>query len=110
MELLHGRVEIHQPHAHAYHTDDGQLQLITGLFDGGDAVIGVVIKRILENIHAIKAELLGLMQPVDQPDAVLFPGGVNHSEFHLCSCDFFQFNGPVLFGALVRRLHESHGV
>ena len=110
MKLLYRRIEIHEPDAYAYHADDGQLQLITGLFDGGDAVIGVVIKRILKNIYAIKAELLGLMQPVDQPDAVLFPGGVNHSKFHLCSCDFFQFNGPVLFGALVRRLHEGQGV
>ena len=73
MKFLHARIKINEPHAHPYYADDRQLQFIAGLFDHRDAVAGVVVERILKNIHAVEAKFLGPVQPVDQADAVLLP-------------------------------------
>ena len=82
VEFLDRGVEIDQTNTHPHHADDGQLQFIAGLFDGANAILRVVIKWILKNIHAIEAQFLGFMQSVDQPDSVLFPRRINHPKFH----------------------------
>ena len=106
MKFLHAKIKINEPHAHAHDADDGQLQFLAGLLHHCDAVIGVFIKRILKNIHAIEAEFLCLVQPVNQPDTVLFPSGVYHSQFHKLSLyNFVNRNSAMLFGAQVSCFH-----
>ena len=53
--------------------DDGQLQFLAGLLDGRNALLRPLIQWILKNIHAIKTQFLGFVQPVNQPNPVLFP-------------------------------------
>jgi hypothetical protein len=79
MKFLHAWVKVNQSHAHAHHADDRQLQFIARLSHHRNAIVRVFIERILKNIHAVKAKFLGLVQPIHETDAVLFPSRVYHS-------------------------------
>ena len=82
MEALNRRIEIHQTDAYADHADDRQPEFVAGLLDLGDAVCGLRLRRILENINTVEAQLLGFPETIHEANAVLFPSRINHSQFH----------------------------
>ena len=82
VEALNRRVEIHQANAYADHADDRQFEFVAGLLDLGDAVCGLRLHRVLENINTVEAQFLGFPEAIHKANAVLFPSRINHSQFH----------------------------
>ena len=60
----------------------GSLEFVAGLLDLGDAVCGLRLHRVLENINTVEAQFLGFPEAIHEANAVLLPSRINHSQFH----------------------------